>query len=71
MEHAIRAQINERFGDNPAFYEKLSQQLERIIAEMRQRLIDAAEVCRRLREIRNSAMKESPPETPRDMILLD
>ncbi|MEX1193527.1 MAG: type I restriction endonuclease subunit R [Dehalococcoidia bacterium] len=59
MEHAIRAQIKERFGENPAFYEKLSQQLLRIIEEMRQRLIDAAEACRRMREVRDAAANEA------------
>jgi len=56
MEHAIRAQIKERIAENPAFYEKLSQQLERIIAEMKQRIIDAAEACRRMARLREEAI---------------
>jgi type I restriction enzyme R subunit len=56
MEHAIRAQIKERIAENPAFYEKLSQQLERIIAEMKQRIIDAAEACRRMARLREEAL---------------
>jgi type I restriction enzyme R subunit len=56
MEHAIRAQIKERIAENPAFYEKLSQQLERIIAEMKQRIIDAAEACRRMVRLREEAI---------------
>ena len=52
MEHAIRAQIKERVGDNPVFYERLSAQLERIIQELRQRVIDSAEACRRMAAVR-------------------
>jgi type I restriction enzyme R subunit len=59
MEHSIRAQIKERVGENPAFYEKLSQQLERIIAEMKQRIIDAAEACRRMARLRADALSEA------------
>ena len=46
MEHAIRAQIHEGLDANPAFYEKLSEQLSRIINDLRNRLIDSAEACR-------------------------
>ncbi|MCY4110397.1 MAG: type I restriction endonuclease subunit R, partial [Chloroflexi bacterium] len=59
MEHAIRAQINERLEANPAFFEKLSEQLERIIEELRQRLIDTAEACRRMAELRRQIQGES------------
>ncbi len=59
MEHAIRWQINERISENPAFYERLSQQLARIIAEMRQRVIDAAEACRQLAILRDEALNEA------------
>ena len=59
MEHAIRAQIHERLADNPAFFEKLSAQLERIIQDLRNRLIDSAEACRHLallhQEVRSEA----------------
>ena len=51
MEHAIRAQIHERLADNPVFFEKLSAQLARIIADLRERVIDAAEACRRLKAL--------------------
>ena len=47
MEHAIRAQIHEGLAANPAFFEKLSEQLARIIQDLRNRLIDSAEACRR------------------------
>ena len=53
MEHAVRAQIHERLAENPAFYERLSEQLERIIRELRDQLIDAAEACRRMAELRS------------------
>jgi len=59
MEHAIRAQVKERIGENPAFYEKLSQQLQRIIDEMKQRLIDAAEACRRMMQLKQTALGEA------------
>ena len=48
MEHALRAQIKENVEKNPAFYERLSEALERIIRELRARLIDAAEGSRQM-----------------------
>lgn len=59
MEHSVRAQINERLAENPAFYEKLSEQLDRIIRELRERLIDAAEACRRLAKLRREVQSEA------------
>ena len=59
MEHAVRAQINERLAENPAFYERLSEQLERIIRELREQLIDAAEACRRMAELRRQVQSEA------------
>ncbi len=58
MEHAIRAQIHESLADNPAFFEKLSEHLERIIGDLRNRLIDSAEACRRLAQLRQDARSE-------------
>lgn len=58
MEHAIRAQINERIGENPVFYERLSEQLRRIIEELRNHLIDSAEACRRFAEVREQIRGE-------------
>ena len=58
MEHALRAQIKERLAENPAFYERLSEALERIIGELRARLIDAAEGCKRMRPIRAEIARE-------------
>ena len=59
MEHAIRAQIHEGLAANPAFYEKLSEQLARIIQDLRNRVIDSAEACKRfsvvLRVIKSEA----------------
>jgi len=43
---------------NPAFYRKLSQQLERIIEDLRNRLIDSAEACRRMAELRRTERTE-------------
>ena len=59
MEHAIRSQIHERLGDNPAFYESLSEQLSRIIDDLRNRVIDAAEACRRYAEVRGRMRSEA------------
>ena len=47
MEHAIRAHINTRLPDNPVFFKKLSEKLERIIQDLRNHLIDAAEAAQR------------------------
>lgn len=58
MEHAIRAQISERLAENPAFYERLSETLQRIIQELRDRLIDAAEACRRMGAVRVELRRE-------------
>ncbi|MEX1023213.1 MAG: type I restriction endonuclease subunit R [Dehalococcoidia bacterium] len=58
MEHAIRAQIKERVDENPVFYERLSEALERIIRELRARLIDAAEGCKRLAVLRSQISRE-------------
>lgn len=56
MEHAIRAQIKERFDENPTFYQKLSEALQKIIDDMRQQLIDAAEACKRLAGLRDETL---------------
>ena len=45
MEHSIRAQIKDRFEESPVFYGRLSEELNRIISEMRQREIGRAS-CR-------------------------
>lgn len=59
MEHAIRAQIKEQLAENPAFYERLSETLQRIIQELRDRLIDAAEACRRMAAVAHDVRQES------------
>ena len=59
MEHAIRAQIHERLSENPVFYERLSQRLARIIEDLRNRLIDTAETCRRMVALRHDAQRVS------------
>ena len=59
MEHAIRAQIHEGLAANPAFFEKLSDQLRRIIQDLRNRVIDSAEACRRYAEIRQLIRNET------------
>ena len=59
MEHAVRAEIHERLAENPAFYEKLSTRLEQIIQDLRNRLIDAAEACRRLKALGGHVRSEA------------
>ena len=59
MEHAIRAQIHEGLSANPVFFEKLSEQLSRIIEDLRNRLIDSAEACRRFAAIRQLIRSEA------------
>ena len=58
MEHALRAQINERVAENPALYERLSAALARIIGELRAKVIDAAEGCKRMAVLREQVTKE-------------
>ncbi len=48
MEHSLREHINERVAENPALYEQLSEALERIIQELRDKVIDAVEGCKRM-----------------------
>ena len=48
MEHALRAQINERVAENPALHERLSDALERIIRQLHEQVIDAAECCKQI-----------------------
>ena len=59
MEHAIRAQIHERLAENPVFYERLSERLARIIDDLRNRLIDTAESCRRMEVMRHDLQRVS------------
>ena len=57
MEHAIRAQIHERLAENPVFYERLSERLARIIQDLRSRLIETAEACRRMAALRHDVQR--------------
>ena len=59
MEHAIRAQINERLSENPVFYERLSARLTRIIEELRSKLIDAAEAIRQMEAMRHNILSKA------------
>ena len=59
MEHAIRAQIHERLAGNPVFFEKLSARLAQIIEDLRNRLIDSAEACRRYAAVRHEIQSEA------------
>ena len=57
MEHALRAQINERVAENPALYERLSEALERIIRQLHEQVIDAAESCKQMANVLNEIEK--------------
>ncbi|MCY4174711.1 MAG: type I restriction endonuclease subunit R [Acidimicrobiaceae bacterium] len=58
MEHSLRAHINERVSENPALYEQLSEALERIMRELRDKVIDAAEGCKRMAELRSRITRQ-------------
>ena len=59
MEHAIRAQIHERMVGNPVYFEKLSVQLARIMDDLRNQVIGAAEACRRQLALRKQVRSEA------------
>lgn len=59
LEHALRAEIRERRRENRAYYEKLSERLKRIIRELREQVIDAAEAVRRLGALRGEMRGEA------------
>lgn len=59
MEHAIRAQISDRLDENPVFFGRLSERLAKIIEDLRQQVIDAAEAARRLAELQYILRSES------------
>ena len=56
MEHAIRAYINTRLADNPVFFGNLSDQLERIIQNLRNHLIDATEAAQSEAEVKRQLL---------------
>ena len=59
MEHAIRSRISERLPANPVFYERLSARLERIIGDLRARVVDAAEASLRMAPLAAEAVGEA------------
>ena len=59
MERAIKAEILQRLPENPAFYERLSTQLARIIQELREQLINSVEACRRMAELQHQIQQEA------------
>ena len=56
MEHAIRTYINTRLADNPVFFGNLSDQLERIIQDLRNHLIDATEAAQSEAEVKRQLL---------------
>lgn len=67
LEHSLRAEIRERRRENRAYYEKLSEKLERIIRELRERVIDAAEAVRRLGALRGEMRGEADAARARNL----
>ena len=67
MEHALRAEIRERLKENRAYYEKLSEKLRRIIRELREQVIDAAEAVRRLGALRGELQGEPDAARARNL----
>ena len=59
MEHAIRAHISEKLAENPAFYERLSERLEKIIRDLRERLITSAQASLGMHALRREAQGEA------------
>jgi type I restriction enzyme R subunit len=51
MEHAIRHEINVRIAEDPVFYQRLSERLQEIIEESRQRRLESAKTIGELQEI--------------------
>jgi type I restriction enzyme R subunit len=51
MEHAVRAEIHVRIEEDPAFYSSLRERLERLIADHRQKRIDAAKALAELKRL--------------------
>lgn len=51
MEHAVRAEIHVRIEEDPAFYTSLRERLEKLIADHRQKRIDAAKALAELKRL--------------------
>lgn len=51
MEHAVRAEIHVRIDEDPAFYASLRERLEKLIADHRQKRIDAARALAELKQM--------------------
>lgn len=51
MEHAVRAEIHVRIEEDPAFYTSLRERLEKLIADHRQKRIDAAKALAELKRM--------------------
>ena len=54
MEHAIRARIHEGLSGNPVLYERFSERLERIIRQLRDRVIESADAFRQMTALRHN-----------------
>lgn len=65
MEHAVRHEIHTRIDEDPAFYQSLREQLERILTEYRARRIDAAQQLELISTLREKA--RSRGQTAQDL----
>ncbi len=53
----VTSSLHERLAETPVFYERLSERLARIIQDLRNRLIETAEACRRMAALQHDVQK--------------
>ena len=58
LEHSLRAFVREHRSNNPMFYEELSQQLERIVRDLRNRTTDVDSGVQRMIDLKNELLSE-------------
>ena len=58
LEHSLRAFVREHRSDNPMFYEELSQQLERIVRDLRNRTTDVDNGVQRMIDLKSQLLRE-------------
>ena len=65
--HRIKATIDDKWEEDPAFYKKFSELLEEAIKAFRQQRIEAAEYLRRVRDILNSVLNRTGDDIPAEL----
>ena len=58
LEHSLRAFVREHRSNNPMFYEELSQQLERIVRDLRNRTTDVDNGVQRMIDLKSQLLRE-------------